>query len=61
MRSDVCSATSFGWGLIYEKSSVQKPNTKNSTESEVVGFGEYSPCNILINNFSGESRIYHRR
>ena len=39
----------FGWGLIYEKSSKKKLNTKISTESEGVEDSDYIPFSILWN------------
>ena len=37
--------------IIHKKSTIQKLNTKSSTESEVVGFSDYLPHNIQIKNF----------
>ena len=51
MRSQTCGVISLGWGIIHEKSTIQKLNTKSSTESEVVGFSDYLPHNIQIKNF----------
>ena len=51
MRSQTGGAISLGWGIIHEKSAIQKLNTKSSTESEVVGFSDYLPHNIQIKNF----------
>ena len=51
MRSQTGGAIFLGWGIIHEKSTIQKLNTKSSTESEVVGFSDYLPHNIQIKNF----------
>ena len=39
-------AMSMGTGILHGKSSSQKLNTKSTTESEVVGVGEYLPFDI---------------
>ena len=39
------------WGIIHEKSIIQKLITKSSTESEVVDFSDYLSRNIQIKNF----------
>ena len=51
MRSQTGGVISLGWGIIHEKSIIQELNTKRTTESEVVGFGNYLPHNIEINMF----------
>ena len=51
MRSQTGGAIPLGWGIIHEKSTIQKLNTKCSTESEVDGFSDYLPHNIQIKNF----------
>ena len=51
MRSHTGGTMSFGHGVVHHKSSVQKLNTKSSTESELVGTSEYLPYNIWLKNF----------
>ena len=51
MRSQIGGEIPLRWGIIHEKSIIQKLNTKSSTESEVVGFSDYLPHNIQIKNF----------
>ena len=51
MRSQTGGYISLEWGIIHEKSILQKLNTKSSTESEVVGFSDYLPHNIQIKIF----------
>ena len=51
MISQIGGAISLGWGIIHEKSIIQKLNTKSSIESEVVGFSDYLPNNIQIKIF----------
>ena len=48
IRGHTGGCMKFGWGLICEKSSKQKLNTKISTESEVVGASEYIPMSIWL-------------
>ena len=48
MRSQTGRVISLQWGIIHEKSIIQKLNTQSSTESEVVGFSDYLPHNIQI-------------
>ena len=50
-RSQTGGCMSFGHGLIHHKSSIQKLNTKSSTEAEVVATSEYVPHNIWLKNF----------
>ena len=59
-RSQTGEAISLGWGIIHEKSIIQKLNTKSSTESEVVGFIDYLPHNIQIKNFKKISRLSYK-
>ena len=51
MRSHMAGAMSFGYGCVHHRSSVQKLNTKSSTESDLVGTREYVPYNIRLKNF----------
>ena len=51
MRSQTGGAISLGWGIIHDKSTIQKLNTKSSTQSEVVDFSDYLPHNIQIKIF----------
>jgi hypothetical protein len=51
MRGHTGGAMSFGWGVVHEKASKQKLNTKSSTESEVVGVSEYVPHKLQMINF----------
>ncbi len=51
MQGHTGGAMSFGWGVIHEKASKQKINTKSSTESEVVGVSKYVPHKIQMINF----------
>ena len=51
MRSQPDGAISLGWGIIHEKSIIQKLDTTSSTESEVVGFSNYLPHIIQIKIF----------
>ena len=60
MRSQTGGAISLGWGIIHEKSAIQKLNTKSSTESEVVGFSDYLPHNIQINFFAISRLLYKK-
>jgi hypothetical protein len=53
MRGHTGGAMSFGWGVVHEKASKQKINTKSSTESEVVGVSEYVRHKIQMINFLG--------
>ena len=61
MRSQTGRSTmSMGWGTIHNKSTMQKLNTKSSTESELVGISDYLPCNIWwINFLSGQGYTIH--
>ena len=43
MREYTGGAISMGYGIIHVKASKQKINMKSSTESELVGMGEYVP------------------
>ena len=54
MRSQTGGVMSFGHGILHRKSSVQKLNTKSSTEAELVGTSEYIPYNIWMNIFLHE-------
>jgi hypothetical protein len=51
MRGHTGGAMSFGWGVVYEKASKQKLNTKSSTKSEVAGVSEYVPHKVQMINF----------
>ena len=51
MRSHTEGAMSFGRGIIHEKSSKQKLNTKISTEAELVAVSDYLPYHIWMINF----------
>jgi hypothetical protein len=51
MRGHTGGAMSFGWGVVHEKASKQKLNTKSSTKSEVVGVSEYVPHKVQMINF----------
>ena len=44
-------AISLEYGIIHEKSTIQKLNTKRSTESEIVGLSDYLLHNIQIKIF----------
>jgi hypothetical protein len=51
MRSHMGGLISLGTGLVHGKSSMEKINTKSSTEAEVVGLAEYLPYNIWFLHF----------
>ena len=51
MRGHTGGMTTFGTGIIDQKSSKQKMNTRSSTETEVVGTSEYLPKNIYFELF----------
>ena len=51
MRGHTGGLTTFGTGIIDQKSSKQKMNTRSSTETEVVGTSEYLPKNIFFEMF----------
>ena len=53
MRGHTGGAISLGYGIMHGKSSKQKINIKSSTESELVGMGEYVPYNIWFRLFMG--------
>ena len=42
------------YGKIHRKASKQNVNVKSPTESELVGMGEYVPCNIWFMMFMSE-------
>ena len=46
MRSHMGRLISLGTGVLHAKSSMEKINTKSSTEAELVGLAEYLPYNI---------------
>ena len=46
MRSHMGGLISLGRGVLHAKSSMEKINTKSSTEAELVGLAEYLPYNI---------------
>ena len=48
MRSHTGGVTSFGLGIVRQKSSVQKTNSKSSCKSEVNGVSEYLPYNLWM-------------
>ena len=54
MRSHTGGCMSLGTGMIHQKSSKQKINTKSSTESELVATSEYVPYNVWLRNFLEE-------
>ena len=41
----------MGYGIVHDKSSMQKINTKSSTEAELVGISEYIPYNLWLLHF----------
>ena len=43
----------MGYGIVHGKSSKQNINIRSSTESELVGMGEYVPYNIWFIMFMG--------
>ena len=51
MRSHTVGAISMGLGILHERSSKQKLNTKSSTEAELVGFSDYLAYIIWVVNF----------
>ena len=57
-------AISMGHGVFHEKASVQKLNTKISTEAELVGASEYIAYNLWLMIFAwkgiwnNENRVY---
>jgi hypothetical protein len=51
MRSHTGGVMSFGTGGVLCKSTEQKPNTKSSTETEVVGASDYLPNTIWTKMF----------
>ena len=51
MRSHTGGAISMGYGIVHGKSSMQKINTKSSTEAELVGISEYVPYNLWLLHF----------
>ncbi len=53
MRGHTGGVTSFGTGIVDEKSSKQKMNTRSSTETEHVGTSEYLPKPIFFELFMG--------
>jgi len=53
MRGHTGGVTSFGTGIIDQKSSKQKMNTRSSTETEHVGTSEYLPKPIFLELFMG--------
>ena len=53
MRGHAGGATSFGTGIIDQKSSKQKMNTRSSTETEHVGTSEYLPKPVFFELFMG--------
>ena len=57
MRGHTGGAISIGYGIMHGKASKQKINVKISTESELVGMGEYVSYNIWFIMFMG-SQVY---
>ena len=53
MRGQTGGVTSFGTGIIDQKSSKQKMNTRSSTETEHVGTSEYLPKAVYFDLFLG--------
>ena len=53
MRGHTAGITSFGTGIVDQKSSKQKMNTRSSTETEHVGTSEYLPKPIYFELFMG--------
>ena len=51
MRSHMGGLISLGTGVVHAKSSMEKINTKSSTEAELVGLAEYLPYNIWFLHF----------
>ena len=51
MRGHTGGITTFGTGVIDQKSSMQRMNTRSSTETEHVGTSEYLPKPIFIELF----------
>ena len=49
MREHTGVITSFGTGLVDQKSSKQNMNTRSSTEIEHVGTSEYLPKAVFLN------------
>jgi len=47
MKGVTGSCMSIGWGVIHDKASKQKINTRNSCESELVGVSEYIPFKYI--------------
>ena len=58
MRGYTGGVTSLVKGIVDQKSSKQKMNTRSSTETEHVGTSEYLPMPIFLNFFYGSTRIY---
>ena len=52
-RGHTGGAISMGYGIMHGKASKLKINVKSSTESELVGMGEYVPYNIWFIMFMG--------
>ena len=51
MRGQTGGCLSMGHGVFHAKSSKQKINTKSSTETELVGVGEYLPYDLWALHF----------
>ena len=51
MRIHTGCVMSMDIGVIHAKVSVQKLNTKSSTEAEIVGLSKYLPYNLWMMNF----------
>ena len=54
MRSHLGGIMSMGVGVIHAKSSMNKVNTKSTTEAELVSVAEYLPYNIWFMHFMNE-------
>ena len=60
-RSQIGGAISLGWSRIHEKSTIQKLNTKSSTESEVVGFSNYLPHKYSDKEYFTKPRLLYKK
>jgi len=58
MKIHTGATISLGKGSIYSSSTMQKFNTKSSTEAELVGVDDLMPMKIWIRQFSGSSRLH---
>ena len=53
MRGHTGGSISMGHGIMHGKASKQKIDVKSSTESKLVGMGEYVPYNMWFIMFMG--------